>query len=961
MSVYLLNNIKKHLSFIKTLKEDDKFYEHEIRFGRLSKTFDPKLPRETFDLIYNRFIKPNEHKNQVIVDYIFNKRTVNSFFGKKTDFDFKKSNFMKKITFNSQFDEIDTSFDISKYNENETKEETDTVYMVKEKKAHYTFDNTRYSYSIERDIDINKYKKVIDLHQSNRPYETIRLKNRYFTVVNGYIQLDLTIVKKYNPNTLKQEGDIEYIVEIELQRKLDDEEIMISGIKALVKEIRYLYFNKKDFMFNLGTMNPATMEKKDLIQLKTQEYTVTDKADGERTFLIFFNKHIYLYNPKTMVIIKEFQNNVILEDTVIDGEYLSDTNEFLAFDALLVKYRDVRLKPLSKRIEAIQKVKLQLDAITDVNVKIKTFYSINIYEEAKRLWDNRKTLFKYELDGLIFTPENQFYVTDIQEIPVLKWKEELSIDVRVEYNRRENFTYFHYGYGRDNSRDWTFDPPMSIYNDRRYEQVLYRTDIKWLRWQTNKPEIVENIGNLNLGKTTIDRNGKETFILGLYGVPQSRSDVSPIFNKYDIIEYSFDFNLNQWVALRKRTFDKEQPNAYRTIESVLNTILNYISIDDIYGLQFQNADNIGLLYDLTKDQVKRKNWRNYNNFCKNQLYKKMSKKIQVLNPYHLEMACGKLGDLHKYIKNGYKNILAFDSSKNEIYGKNGAVDRLKGMGFKKQDYFYQRGDMKVTVFAGDVTKSIKLGEAGLTKDDKEICKKFFENLPSDWNGFDSISVMYSIHYFFGNNHDDKNKWIPDKERFEGFINNVKDLLKYNGMLFGTYLNGDNMTEEEMMFIKDGDLMYKITHLHTDADMNNITYDQFFKQKEINSIEIENEVWAGVKISEPKLNRYLLETMIKSISLKPLVEDITTEQYYDAFVEEFETELSPDEKRLSFINNIFIFGYLDMDKIKSMTNDLLNINIYNTVDLIDYLRKNIEDGALNNQLKDLYKILVLEKN
>jgi len=963
MSAYLINNLKKNLSFIKDLKEDNKFYEHEIRFGKFSKVFDPKLSPEVFQKIYDKFLKDNEHKNQVIVDYIFNKKTVNSFFGKKTDFDFKKSNFMKKIVFPNQYEDIDTSFSIEKYNEDIVKEDNDVVYMLKEKKTQHTFDNTRYSYNIERNIDINKYKNVISLHQSNQPYETIRLKNRYYTIVNGYIELDLTIVKKFNTRTMKQEGETEYIIEIELQRKLDDETKMLSGIKLLVKEIRREYFNKKDFIFNLGTMNPATMEKKDLVQLKTQEYTVTDKADGERTFLIFLNEKIYLFNPKTKVIIKEFENNVILENTVIDGEYLSDRNEFLAFDALLVKYHDVRLKSLSQRLNAIKKVQLQLDAIKEISVKIKKFYTMNIFEESKKLWDNRKTLFNYELDGLIFTPENQFYVTDQQEIPVLKWKEELSIDVRVEYNRRENFTYFHYGYGRENSREWTFQPPMSIYKDSRYHDILKRTDINWLRWQTTKQEIIENIGNLNLGKTVISRNNRESFILGLYGVPQSKAnvDISPIFNKYDIIEYNFDFKLNQWVALRKRTFDKEQPNAYRTIESVLNSILNYISIDDIYELQFQSSENIGLLYDLTKDKIKRKQWRNFNNFGKNELYKKISKNTQVLNPYHLELACGKLGDLQKYIKNGYKNILAIDSSRNEIYEKNGAVDRLKGLGFVKKDYYYQKDDMKVTVFAGDVTKSIKGGLSGLTKEDKEICQKFFDNLPDNWNGFDSISIMYAIHYFFGNNHKDKNVWVPDKTSFEGFTKNIKDLLKYNGLLFGTYLNGDNMSNEKMMFIKDGDLMYQITPTHNEEDMDKVTYDKFFKQKQINSIEIENEVWAGVKISEPKINKHILETMISSISLKSLITNTTTEQFYSSFIEEFETELSPDEKRLSFINNIFVFGYLDMDKIKILTNDLLNINIYNTVDLIDYLRKNIEDGNLNSQIKELYNIFLLEKN
>ena len=256
-------------------------------------------------------------------------------------------------------------------------------------------------------------------------------------------------------------------------------------------------------------MNPATMEKKDLPYLKKYEYTVTDKADGERLFLIFFNKMIYYYNPKTQEISYETENPTTLEDTVIDGEYLEKTNEFLAFDLLMVNYKDKRDRYLTERLKSLEEIsKKYFPLIKDTTLKMKKFYTEDIFDNAKKIWEERKQRFDYNLDGLIFTPIKQIYTSDKQEVPVLKWKEALSIDVRVEYNNKENFTYFHHGSKGLQSKPWGMKPHRNLLNDEQYQEQFDK-DIHWLRWQTTKPDIIRNVGQLNLGKVSMSKNGKD--------------------------------------------------------------------------------------------------------------------------------------------------------------------------------------------------------------------------------------------------------------------------------------------------------------------------------------------------------------------------------------------------------------------------------------------------------------------
>jgi len=961
---YINKKIESQLKNIEVLTTSKKFHELELRFGKLGNFFQSNLGKPVFEKIFNQLMK-NEEKiiNEIIIDYIFNNHSKYNFLDKR-DYNLKQSKFMKKITHEGDFKTPTEDFAFDKYNSIDDEEKYKIEHSLKEKKTTHTKDYTRYSYSLEYEIDILKHGDIELLHKSSKPFETIRFKNRYSRQLNDFLRLDMTIVKTIDPYTFEEiQDEIEYIVEIEIINKSNIEELLKS-LQTFSRNIVNQYFNKEEFLFNLATMNPATMEKKDLSKLKKHKYTVTDKADGERIFMIFFDGMVYLYNPKTNQKIYSFPNPTIndkkpVEDTVIDGEYLADDitgkYEYLAFDLLLFRNKDYRDKNLKRRLEVLKYISDKyFPMIKDVESKIKTFYYDDIFENAKKIWENKGTRFTYELDGLIFTPIDQVYTSDKQTIPVLKWKEALSIDVRVEYSFKENFTYFHHGsMNKNNRRPWNLRPHRNLErNPNYYEQ--FDKEIDHLRWVTNDKDIVNNIDTLNIGKIN---NGK--LFLGMEGAPQTNSEIRPIWSKYDIIEFEYDFELNQWIAIRKRTFDKEKANAKRTIESVVKSIINYISLKELYDLKHKNLENVGALYDETDDTKRRKQWRNFHGFVKGEVYKKTADMIGKRDNYHLELACGKLGDLKKWQKEGYKNILAIDISKDHIYDKRGAVDRLIGAGFKKVDYYYEKDGLKITPIYGDVTKNIRNGNSALTDEDKLKLQKFLDDLPEDFEGFNTIGIMFAIHYLFGTNEgNDKKIYRPLKSQFEGFMKNLTENLRYDGIVMGTYLNGSNMTEEDMSFIHNGDEIYHIEHLLNKPVAKNITYDKFFKKKEINSILIKNEVWGdNVKIAEPQINKDILNMVFKKFNMKPLEENTTFSQHYPRFQKVFKKDLGVGEKKLSFINNTFMFGYINTDKMILELNELLETNIYNKQEIVAYIRENISNGNLDGKVKQIYKVLM----
>lgn len=306
----------------------------------------------------------------------------------------------------------------------------------------------------------------------------------------------------------------------------------------------------------------STLEAKSIYHLENSPYSLTEKADGSRQFLYIDSKNIlYNINPTSTIIIKNkiaiIKSNHI--NTVIDGEMLN--NEFLAFDLLFFKGKDYRNFGFYTRIEKLKEVIIDLlNCKTNIKFKVKQFYTDKIFTKASEIWTNRTKLFNYNLDGLIFTPILGAYKSNL---PILKWKDKHSIDIRILYNQQYNFTEFH-----PNAHPYTKKGTNNISNSftTKSGEVVYLQKIQLSEQKYKHFNLVNNNGFLGI-------TGK---LIGAENLPSMEN----------IIEVEYDSTKKKWVFLRIRD-DKDKPNAYRTIISVLNAITDDITIEKLSKLKYK--------------------------------------------------------------------------------------------------------------------------------------------------------------------------------------------------------------------------------------------------------------------------------------------------------------------------------------------------------------------------------------
>uniref|UniRef100_A0A6C0KYG7 mRNA (guanine-N(7))-methyltransferase n=1 Tax=viral metagenome TaxID=1070528 RepID=A0A6C0KYG7_9ZZZZ len=166
-------------------------------------------------------------------------------------------------------------------------------------------------------------------------------------------------------------------------------------------------------------------------------YTVTDKADGERTILIISNNgKIYLMNSNMKISFTGAQtNNKEYFNTVIDGEIIhcdkngKFINLYAAFDVYFVNNKDVRTfgfiqskpddKPEKLRLPILRNIIRNLNAFRSdmpeetcpIRITCKRFYPANpednIFAACNFILKQEDYgYFEYNTDGLIFTPAN---------------------------------------------------------------------------------------------------------------------------------------------------------------------------------------------------------------------------------------------------------------------------------------------------------------------------------------------------------------------------------------------------------------------------------------------------------------------------------------------------------------------------------------------------------------------------
>jgi len=185
----------------------------------------------------------------------------------------------------------------------------------------------------------------------------------------------------------------------------------------------------------LQIQNIAPINDNTIIPNIRNEYTVTEKADGERHLLFISAKgKIYLINTNMNVLFTGAETEQKeLFNTIIDGEIILHDkvgrfiNLYAAFDIYFIEKKDVRplgfmprkkdeLKskfrlPLLKHIIKLLKPKsvVKDEVLSPIRIESKEFYPLNADDDIfaacnQILTKDKEGLFEYKTDGLIFTP-----------------------------------------------------------------------------------------------------------------------------------------------------------------------------------------------------------------------------------------------------------------------------------------------------------------------------------------------------------------------------------------------------------------------------------------------------------------------------------------------------------------------------------------------------------------------------
>jgi len=351
----------------------------------------------------------------------------------------------------------------------------------------------RYKQRASLILDNNEYGKIkLDITQVQ---QSAQLSVLVSSPVIYEAEIDLSLEKKIVENavTKKMLGLI-FSTLSSVLGTLQGSNILLSPndeTKILDEYKKLVYGEKMNIHQDLYAMQSKSLELIPFIETLPNQYSVTDKADGDRHFLFCHSNKVYLISNNLTVRQIKAHNVENFNNTILDGEVIIHNNKqiFLAFDILFDRGVDVRSEVnLSTRYLKLKSVIEGLSNIkySWINIEIPENFSIEnqikhhevnmdkhynslikeienkdsqyvislkyfifasggnkseIYSYALAMWNKYTLEYKlpYSLDGLIFTPLKQKYTRNLDEIKyqIYKWKpkEKNSIDLYIEFER----------------------------------------------------------------------------------------------------------------------------------------------------------------------------------------------------------------------------------------------------------------------------------------------------------------------------------------------------------------------------------------------------------------------------------------------------------------------------------------------------------------------------------------------
>ena len=421
--------------------------------------------------------------------------------------------------------------------------------------------------------------------------------------------------------------------------------------------------------------------------------------------------------------------------------------------------------------------------------------------------------FTYAVDGLIFIPRN---LGVGQEYPDEKMKEFSKSRPWVANMKWKPHFLNSYDFSVKFNIDIVTKHQMEVYrNEKLYKQVmlrvsyspnfhgLYHNALRVLNEGliTYGKEFYENFKPTTPFSGSVDKNG--TLIEDLH-ITNIMTDIrgnmiahdGSIIQNGDIVEFVYDKNEEpnfRWKPKLIRS-GKNKANGFHTCNQIWKQTHNPITLDMITtGENIETNEMTGTtFYKLTLDakQYFSEPMKHYHNFVKGQLLEMAV--YDRSNISLLDLGCGKMGDIHKYVKNKIKFLVGIDYSHDNIYNdKDSAPIRVINNKYKSNKI--KKLSNNTMVIWGDVSKNISSGEAAM-----DVLNKYYLDIlygrvtvndvsklgkmrNKGKQHFDIVSCQFAMHYFFEN-----------IEKLEGFITNIYENLKEGGMFIGTCLDGEHV-------------------------------------------------------------------------------------------------------------------------------------------------------------------------
>lgn len=749
--------------------------------------------------------------------------------------------------------------------------------------------------------EVTVTKKEIDELTKIKPNDghniTFRYKQRASLEIenakNAKINIDLTNVKMTSNMNYLEKALSTYELEIDCSSESNDVpkkflDTIFNETNILLKILQQSNFiisksledeviNHYAALLNLDKSNMTSLDARKPVSLEVQhiseplpnKYAVTDKADGERFFLIIYKNAVFLISDlltvkNTGIMLSDSKKQY--NDSLIDGEliFIQSANRyiFMGFDCLYHGGKDIRSTvPILERIQSLDEIiencftdkkkhegykhvlyskkydmndilkfheteiikfmnALNHDIAIDKQyplIRRKYFIPVmggqnnEIFKYSQLLWNkytkDDKVKCPYILDGLIYHPLEQRYVSSAKDSKYLeyKWKPEdkNSVDFYVTYERNKSSGNI-----------------VTLY-DNSQEEVLGIDEAEKIRGKPYKilnlyvGKTIKNIEQPILFEPEKDSVKHLAYVYLIDG--EVRDQSGNIIQDKTVVEFYYKTDATvperfRWIPMRTRfdktesvqRFGKKYGNYSDVANKVWRSIRNPITMNDFSILAnddtYTNHNNMlkgkvdhSIIMSEAKENAyyqKRTNlgkpMRNWHNWIKSNLIYTYTNFNYVQSGKHmsvLDYACGRGGDLMKYYYSQVDFYVGFDVDNNGLISPgDGAVSRYNQFRKTKPNFprcSFIHADGGTLLNYEDQNKTL----GGMDKKNMDLMNQFFSKDPSKRTQFDSISCQFAVHYFFAN-----------ETVFNNFTQNVNDYLKPGGILILTTFDSDKLME-----------------------------------------------------------------------------------------------------------------------------------------------------------------------